>query len=145
MRLSASDQGTAVADAGLTLDQADAAHRRDIYMLAQLYRAEKRPEAEQLMRQVLELDEKSYGREHPNVARDLYDLAQVLEDAKRPNDAQPLMRQHVVIFIKLSRRMGHQHPDLEAAKTNYADLLRRMGKSQAEIEAELAELSKDVK
>ena len=48
--------------------------------------------AEPLMRRALEIDEKSYGPEHPNVAIRLNNLAQLLQATNRLEAAEPLMR-----------------------------------------------------
>jgi len=49
-------------------------------------------EAEPLVRRALEVDEKSCGAEHPNVARDLNSLALLLKTTNRLAGAEPLMR-----------------------------------------------------
>ena len=50
----------------------------------------------------LSIDEKSYGSEHPHVAIRLNNLAQLLKDTNRLEEAEPLMRHHVVIFLKFT-------------------------------------------
>ena len=60
-------------------------------------------QAEPLLRRSLALDEKNYGQEHPYVARDLNDLAQLLKATNRLEEAEPLMRRVVVIFLKFTR------------------------------------------
>ena len=87
------------------------------------------------MRRALAIDEKSFGPDHPNVAIDLNNLAQLLQATNRLAEAEPLMRRDVAIFVEFPRRTGHRHPHLDAAFANYAGLLAAMGKSQAEIEA----------
>jgi tetratricopeptide (TPR) repeat protein len=104
--------------------------------LAQLLKATNRlAEAEPLMRRALAIDEKSFGPDHPNVAIRLNNLAQLLQDTNRLAEAEPLMRRHVVIFLDFTRRTGHEHPHLQDALGNYAELLQAMGKSDVEIEA----------
>ena len=44
------------------------------------------------MRRTLAIDEKSYGPDHPNVARDLNNLARLLKDTNRVEEAEPMMR-----------------------------------------------------
>ena len=57
------------------------------WRLAQLLQATNRlGEAEPLMRRALEIDEASFGRQHPAVARDLNNLAQLLKATKRLED-----------------------------------------------------------
>jgi tetratricopeptide (TPR) repeat protein len=50
-----------------------------------------RPEPESLMRLALEINEQMLGPEHPDLARDLYNLAQFLRDHNRLSEAEPLM------------------------------------------------------
>jgi tetratricopeptide (TPR) repeat protein len=114
--------------------------------LAQLLQATDRlAEAEPLMRRALAIDEKSFGPDHAEVASDLNNLGQLLRATDRLAEAEPLLRRTVVIFLDFARRTGHEHPHLQAAITNYAGLLWEMGKSQAEIEAEIRLLIKGLK
>src|SRR5262245_49815949 len=85
------------------------------------------------------------GADHPNVATSLNNLALLLQATNRLAEAEPLMRQHVAVFVEFTRRTGHPHPHLEAAFRNYAGLLKAMGKSSAEIEAALAELKQPLR
>jgi tetratricopeptide (TPR) repeat protein len=118
----------------------------DLNNLAMLLKATNRlSEAEPLMRRALAIDEKSFGSDHPDVARDLNNLARLLQATNRLAEAEPLMRRHLVIFLDFARRTGHEHPHLRAAVANYADLLLEMGKSEAEVEAEIRSLIKGSK
>ena len=49
------------------------------------------PEAETLGRLALEIDEQILGPEHPDVARDLNNLAALLQATNRLPEAEPLM------------------------------------------------------
>ena len=49
------------------------------------------------MRRALEIDEASFGPEHPNVAIDLNNLAQLLQATNRLAEAEPLMRRALEI------------------------------------------------
>ena len=89
------------------------------------------------MRRALAIDEASYGAAHPDVARDLNNLAQLLHATNRLGEAEPLMRRPVVIFLMFQRDTGHPHPHRDAALTNYTILLQEMGRGEAEIAAEL--------
>ena len=93
------------------------------------------------MRRALAIDEASFGAEHPDVAIDLNNLAQLLQATNRLGEAEPLMRRHLEIFLDFTRRTGHEHPHLHAAFANYGALLRAIGKSDSEIEAALAALA----
>jgi len=97
-------------------------------------------EAEPLMRRALDIDENSFGPQHPRVAIRLNNLAQLLQATNRLTEAEPLMLRALVIFLEFSRRTEHEHPRLQAAFGNYANLLQEMGKSEAEIEATIEAL-----
>jgi tetratricopeptide (TPR) repeat protein len=113
--------------------------------LAQLLQNTKRlDEAEPLMRRALTIDEKSLGPEHPNVAIRLTNLARLLYAKNQLDEAEPLMRRHVTILTEFSRRTGHPHRYLDTAFENYVNLLAAMGRSQAEIEAAVADLRRPV-
>jgi hypothetical protein len=98
-------------------------------------------EAEPMYRRALAIDEASFGKDHPDVARDLNNLARLLQATNRIVEAEPLMRRHVVIFLDFERATGHPHQHRDTALGNYAVLLRAMGKTDAEIRAALAALT----
>ena len=50
------------------------------------------------MRRALLIDETSYGKEHPHVARNLNNLAGLLKAMNRLAEAEPLMRRAVDIW-----------------------------------------------
>jgi hypothetical protein len=52
------------------------------------------------------------------------------------------MRRVVEIFFKFTVSTGHQHPHLQAAVGNYAGLLQQMGRSKAEVLAQLNDIGK---
>ncbi|MGH9966994.1 MAG: tetratricopeptide repeat protein, partial [Pyrinomonadaceae bacterium] len=79
------------------------------------------PEAEQLMRQALAIDELSYGPEHPDVASDLNNLAQLLKATNRLTEAEPLMRRALAID---EQKYGPEHPDVARDLNNLASLLQ---------------------
>jgi tetratricopeptide (TPR) repeat protein len=97
-------------------------------------------EAEPLMRRALTLDEAVYGPEHPNVARDLNNLALLLQATHRLAEAEPLSWRMVGIFLDFTRRTGHEHPHLRTVLTNYAGILKAMGRSKPKIQAQLRAL-----
>jgi len=103
--------------------------------LAQLLKATNRlSDAEPLMHRALAIDEKSFGPEHPNVGRDLNNLAQLLQDTNRLSEAEPMMRRAVAI---VAASLGVAHPTTQTAKRNYVALLKAMGRSDAEVRAQL--------
>ena len=85
------------------------------------------------MRRALAIDEVSFGPGHPEVARDLNNLAALLYATNRLAEAEPLMERHLVIFLEFTRRTEHRHPHLEAAIENYSGLLTEMGYSEDEV------------
>ena len=78
------------------------------------------------MRRALAIDEASFGKDHPDVATRLNNLAQLLKATNRLADAEPLMRRTVGIFLIFTRSTHHEHPHLRAAVMNYAGLLMEM-------------------
>ncbi len=97
-------------------------------------------EAEPLMRRALAIDEGSYGPDHPRVATDLNNLAQLLKDTNRLSEAEPLMRRGVRILIEFQHQTGHEHPNFRAGLANYQDLLQALEKTPEQIEQQLHEL-----
>ena len=74
-----------------------------------LYARANHTQAEPLMRRALAIDEASFGPDHPNVARDLNNLAQLLQDTNRLSDAEPLMRRALAID---EASFGPDHPNV---------------------------------
>ena len=91
------------------------------------------------MRRALAIDEASYGPDHPRVAIDLNNLAQLLQATNRLGEAEPLSRRYLEILLGFTRSTGHEHPHLRAAiKTNR--VCCGMGQGEAEIQARLEEI-----
>ncbi|HSS51009.1 MAG TPA: tetratricopeptide repeat protein, partial [Thermoanaerobaculia bacterium] len=97
-------------------------------------------EAEPLMRRALAIDEKGLGPDHPNVARDLNNLAELFQATNRLSEVEPLLRRALAILLDFSHRTGHEHTFLQGALDNYAEFLKKMGKSDTEIEATIRAL-----
>ena len=81
----------------------------------------RRSEAEPLLRRALAIDEQSFGPDHPNVARDLNNLAQLLKATNRLSEAEPLMRRALAIF---EHSFGPNHPNVATNLNNLAQLLQ---------------------
>ena len=79
------------------------------------------------------ISSKSYGKDHPDIARDLNNLAQLLKATNRLAKAEPLMRRVVEIVLQFTRTTGHQHPHLMVAINNYAGLIKDIGQSPEKI------------
>jgi tetratricopeptide (TPR) repeat protein len=77
-------------------------------------------DAEPLMRRALAIDEASYGKEHPNVATALNNLAQLLQETNRFAEAEHLKRRVVAMF---EADHGSTHPNVATALNNLALLL----------------------
>jgi tetratricopeptide (TPR) repeat protein len=78
-------------------------------------------QAEPLMRRALEIDERSYGPEHPKVAIRLNNLAQLLQATNRLAEAEPLMRRALAID---ERSYGPEHPNVATDLNNLAQMLQ---------------------
>ena len=89
------------------------------------------------MRRALAIDEASYGNDHPAVARDLNNLANLLRDTNRLAEAEPLSGRAARIFLA---SLGMDHPKTQKAKGNYLKILLAQSLPEIEIEAKLAAL-----
>jgi tetratricopeptide (TPR) repeat protein len=77
--------------------------------------------AEPLMRRALAIDEASFGNDHPRVAIDLNNLAQLLQATNRLAEAEPLMRRALAID---EASFGKDHPRVAIDLNNLASLLK---------------------
>jgi hypothetical protein len=73
------------------------------------------------------------------VVRDLINLALLLQDTNRLEEAEPLSRRHLLILLAFSKQ-GFEHPHLQDALANYISLLQAMGRSEDEINAKVQEI-----
>jgi tetratricopeptide (TPR) repeat protein len=78
------------------------------------------PQAESLYRRALAIDEASCGADHPEVARDLNNLALSLRETNRWAEAEPLVRRALVIA---ETSFGPNHPTVATGLNNLAELL----------------------
>jgi len=69
----------------------------------------------------LAIDEASYGTDHPNVAKDLNNLASLLKATNRMAEAEPLMRRALAID---EASYGTDHPEVATDLNNLAQLLQ---------------------
>ncbi len=87
-------------------------------------------DAEPLYRRALLIDEASYGEEHPRVAIELNNLAQLLQATNRLSEAEPLMRRALLID---EASYGEEHPRVAIELNNLAQLLQATNRlSEAE-------------
>jgi len=82
-------------------------------------------DAEPFVRCELAIDEKSYGAEHTAVARDLNNLAGLLERTDRLAEAEPLYRRAQAIFEK---NLGVNHPDVGTSLNNLGQVLKKLNR-----------------
>ena len=90
------------------------------------------------MRRALAIDEASYGPDHPNVATDLNNLAQLLQATNRLGEAEPLMRRALAID---EASYGPDHPNVAIRLNNLARLLQdtnRLGEAEPLMRRALA-------
>ena len=86
----------------------------------------------------LAIDEKSYGPEHPRVATELNNLAQLLQATNRLGEAEPLMKRALAIDEK---SYGPEHPNVAIDLNNLAQLLQdtnRLGEAEPLMKRALA-------
>ena len=95
------------------------------------------------MKRALAIDEKSYGPEHPNVARDLNTLAGLLKATDRLGEAEPLMKRSLAIFLKFTHETGHLHPHLKDVFHDYFALLKEISLGDEEIRRRLDQVGID--
>ena len=92
------------------------------------------------MGRALQIDEQAFGKDHPEIATDLNNLASLYQATNRLKEAEPLMERHLTILIQFTRATGHPHPHLQDAIKNYAGLLLEMGYKKEEIDERLKRL-----
>ena len=73
------------------------------------------------MRRALAIDEQSYGPDHPDVAIDLNNLAQLLQATNRLAEAEPLMRRALAID---EQAYGPTTPTSPSASTTWRSCSR---------------------
>ena len=88
-------------------------------------------EAEPLMRRALASDERSYGPDHPAVARGLNNLAMLLQGTGRHAEAEPLYRRALASW---ERSYGPDHPEVARGLNNLAVLSPGHGAKHAKAE-----------
>ncbi len=90
--------------------------------LAEFYRDQARfYEAELFIQRALEIDEVSFGKDHPEVATALNNLANLYQDTNRLEKAEPLYKRALEIYEKA---FGKEHPKVATALNNLAVLYK---------------------
>src|SRR5215472_620473 len=93
---------------------------------------------EPLKRRALAIDEANLGNDHPEIATDLNNLAQLLKDTNRLGEAEPLMRRALAIT---EASFGSDHPNVAIRLSNLAGLLQatnRLGEAEPLMRRALA-------
>ena len=85
-----------------------------------LHNTNRSEEAEPLIRRALEIDEATFGDQHPTVATHLNNLATLLRGTNRIEEAEPLIRRALEI---VEAAFGGQHPTVAIHLNNLAMLL----------------------
>ncbi|MFM7640069.1 MAG: tetratricopeptide repeat protein [Cyanobium sp.] len=91
----------------------------------------------EVYRRALTIDETSYGPDHPDVARDLNNLAALPQATGRLAEAEPLMGRAFTIFWS---SLGLDHPNTQTVGDNYISPLQAMDLPEAKIHAKLQSL-----
>lgn len=87
-------------------------------------------EAEPLLRRLVSIAEMRYGSESPEFARNINNLASLLQTTNRLDEAEPLMRR-VMAIVELA--YGPEHPKVAIALSNLAQWLKdtnRLGEAE---------------
>jgi tetratricopeptide (TPR) repeat protein len=92
-----------------------------------LWLANKLPEATQVLRRNLEMEEQTLGTEHENVFMSAYNLALVLQDQSKYAEAETLFIR-AIKGLAVIYKMGH--PNLDLAMRNFDSLLAKQGRHQ---------------
>ena len=93
----------------------------------QLYRAGNYPGAVDVAKKALEVAEKLFGPDHPNVATSLNNLAELYRTQSQYAQAEPLYRRSLVI---LEKSLGPDHSNVATSLNNLAKLLRETNRAK---------------
>jgi hypothetical protein len=78
------------------------------------------------------------------VATSLNNLARLLSDTNRKEEAEPLFRRALQILINYRKSTGYSHPKYESCKTSYSDHLKSLDYSPEKIDQTLEEIAAEV-
>ena len=94
------------------------------YLALELERKGAYPEAQTLLREAAEIEKRTLGRDSPDYARTLHNLASSYIDAGDLQDAEPQLREALAIRRKI---LGNNHPDLFYGLNNLSLVLLTKG------------------
>ena len=76
-----------------------------------------------MMKRALAIDEASFGKDHPDVAIDLNNLAALYLATNRLSEAEPLMKRALSIF---ENSLGPNHPSTITVRKNWDACRKKM-------------------
>ena len=88
---------------------------------------------EPLLNRALAIDERALGPEHPDVARNLSNLAMLYRVQGKYAEAEPFYQRALEIW---ENALGPEHPLVATSLENYAALLRETGRNAEANEME---------
>ncbi len=80
-----------------------------------------------MAKKALKVAEREFGSDHPDVATDLNNLADLYRAQGRHSEAEPLHKRTLAICEKA---LGPEHPDVATVRENIAALHSKMGKPE---------------
>ena len=92
-----------------------------------LYRQGKYDQAVVVAKKALEVAEREFGPEHPDVATSLNNLAGLYHAQGQYAAAEPLLKRSLAIWEKV---LGPEHPDVATSLENISALYTKMGKTE---------------
>ncbi|MDY7024273.1 MAG: tetratricopeptide repeat protein, partial [Cyanobacteriota bacterium] len=82
---------------------------------------------EPLLQQALEMRQRLFSGDHPDVALSLNNLAELYRSQRRYAEAEPLYQKALAMF---ERTLGVGHPNTMKVRDNHVDCLRELTASQ---------------
>lgn len=93
--------------------------------VVELFKAGKYPEAIKIAKRLLDITDKKFGPDHPNVATALNNLALIYQSQGQYAEAEPLYKRSLTID---ERALGADHPSVAIALNNLAALYKSQGR-----------------
>ena len=117
------DKTSRQADPAMLQDAVWLLHRAGTYLQVQA----RLTDAKALLQRALAIDEAAYGPDHPAVARDLDNLAMILQELGQPEQARPLQERALAIN---EVAYSPNHPAVAVRLNNLAMILRDLGQPE---------------
>ena len=90
-----------------------------------LYQQGQYPEAQKISEEAIEVAETTFGKDHPNTATSLNNLAELYRTQGKYAEAEPLYKRALSIWEKA---LGENHPKVATVLENMSALYKKMGK-----------------